>query len=181
LDTLKEYIINFAGLKIGEHSFSYILTDIFFKEFDYSEVTNGNLLVQVDVFKQERMFELDFYIKGTAEVECSRCLDKFPYPIECTNKLIIKLGEAYSELSEEAIIIPENETMFNIAHYLYEFIIISLPIKRIHPNNKEGISTCNKDMLKLLEEVMLSPDIDNEEDEKEIDPRWEILKNFKFN
>jgi hypothetical protein len=44
----------------------------------------------------------------------------------------------------------------------------------VHPD-KKGKNSCNKEMLKKLEEIALK-----EEEEKRTDPRWEKLKQLKF-
>jgi uncharacterized metal-binding protein YceD (DUF177 family) len=53
-----------------------------------------------------------------------------------------------------------------------------LPIKRVHPLDKKGNSTCDKDVLNKLEEFITEEEKDEEEN---IDPRWDNLKNIKLN
>jgi uncharacterized metal-binding protein YceD (DUF177 family) len=47
--------------------------------------------------------------------------------------------------------------------------MLALPIKRVHPLDKNGKSMCDPAMLKELEELII-------EEEKENDPRWDELK-----
>jgi uncharacterized metal-binding protein YceD (DUF177 family) len=44
----------------------------------------------------------------------------------------------------------------------------------MHPNDAKGKSTCNKDMLKRIKAV-------NAQEEENVDPRWEKLKNLNNN
>jgi Uncharacterized ACR, COG1399. len=43
--------------------------------------------------------------------------------------LSLKFGKEYSEESDEIVIIPEDDGEINIAWFLYEFIVLSLPAK----------------------------------------------------
>ena len=70
--------------------------------------------------------------------------------------------------------LPHGAYEINIQQYIYELIVLSVPIKRIHPGVEDG--TLSSDILEKLKE--LSPKLDDEqkEDNKEIDPRWNTLK-----
>jgi uncharacterized metal-binding protein YceD (DUF177 family) len=46
-----------------------------------------------------------------------------------------------------------------------------LPLRRVHPEEADGSSSCNKDALKILNSL-----IKNEDN----DPRWESLKSIKI-
>ena len=54
---------------------------------------------------------------------------------------------------------------------IYEYIILSLPIHRVH----QDVSECNQEVIKYLEN---SANNIVEEDE-EIDPRWKCLEELK--
>ena len=59
-------------------------------------------------------------------------------------------------------------------HFVYESIMLALPIQVLHPDDENGNSTCNPEILKIMNEH--SPDAKKED---EIDPRWEALKKLK--
>ena len=58
---------------------------------------------------------------------------------------------------------------------IYEFVHLSIPIKKTHPDKKNGDPGCDPEILKLLATEK------EEEDKKEIDPRWDILNNLSKN
>ena len=68
------------------------------------------------------------------------------------------------------IILDKNNPVFDVKHYIYESIFISLPLKLVHPTVK-GVSGCNPETIKKLEELK-----QNKENDKESDPRWDALK-----
>ena len=53
--------------------------------------------------------------------------------VDTHGRLVVKFGSAYSEESDEIVIIPESEGEINIAWFLYEFIALAIPIKHVHP------------------------------------------------
>lgn len=166
----REYLLPIGGLSLGKHDFRFILDRDFFGMFDYSEIANGNVEVILTLIKQESMIDLHFKIKGELEVACDRCADEFFEPVEGENELILKYGETFEEESDEIMIIPVLQHQFDVSHLLYEYTVLLLPIRRIHPDNSKGRSTCNPEVIERLNQL---------EHHESMDPRWEALKNLK--
>ncbi len=173
---LKQFAINFANLNTGEYSFEFIIDERFFEKFNESEIKIGRLDAQILLQKYDRMLSLNFKIKGKVNLVCDRCLDNFDFNLNTENRLIVKFSSAREEESEEIITIPESDNEINIAQYIYEFIHLALPSKRIHPVDKNGETLCNKDIIIKLEEHKNKKNTDDE-----TDPRWEVLKKITFN
>ncbi|WP_291856825.1 DUF177 domain-containing protein [Marinilabilia sp.] len=177
----KEYGIAFKGLRDGEHLFEYRLKDAFFELFEQPQVETGDLTATVKLIKSSRMLEFRFSINGEVGTVCDRCLSDVDVPIDYEGTLYVNFGDQYAEQTEEIVVIPHEEHTFNIGSYLYEFIVVSVPIRHIHPDNEDGTPGCDPEMLERLEEYMVHNDIsvsDDEDidDEEPIDPRWEELK-----
>jgi len=170
VDYLKHFTIPFRGLKPGVHQYDYQVDKRFFERIEYAEVSNGNLKVELELTKQERMLIFDFTITGYVEVDCDRCLGKFNQDIEGSEKLFVKFGEEWEEESDDVIIIPEGEYQFDISEYLYEYIILLLPMQRIHPDDENGETTCDQDMVDR---------IGSQSEVSETDPRWDALLKLK--
>ena len=68
------------------------------------------------------------------------------------------------------MIIPYGDFEIDIAQYIYEMLVLSLPVKKTHPGLIDG--TLKTDILDKLEE--LQPN--KEQNNKSIDPRWDKLK-----
>jgi uncharacterized metal-binding protein YceD (DUF177 family) len=171
-----QFIIPFKGLKVGRHDFSFEINDKFFDDFIDSEIKKGKVSVDVCLDKKTTMLELDFNIKGEVWVICDRCLDDFLLPIEYESKLYVKFGEATEEQTDEILILSHNEYEIDIAQFIYEFIHLSLPYKKLHPTDNKGKSLCNKEMLNKLNEYIIHKNEIND-----IDPRWDDLKNLYLN
>ena len=170
VNRLKEYNIQFVGLEPGNHIFEFEVNDSFFEHFEYSLIQHGEVHVKVDLEKSERMMIFTINLEGNVKVPCDRCTHDVSLPVSDTQQLIVKLGAEYGEESEDVVIIPETEYKFDLSTYIYEFIHLSLPARLLHPDDENGNSTCDPEMLQILEK--LAPT-------ESVDPRWEALKNLK--
>lgn len=168
------FVIQFAGLAIGRHDYNFEISDPFFKDFENSEIENGTFSIHVELLKQSTMLVLDFSVSGVTNVLCDRCSENFDLEVEGRNRLIVKLGAEDFEEESDIVSIPLTESEIDISQYVYEYIILSLPKRRVHPENKKGRSGCNPETLKKLEKISVK------EKNKKTDPRWEKLRSLKI-
>ena len=178
MQTPKEYIIQFVGLSVGSHLYEFNISDKFFESLDYSEIKQGDIQVKLTLLKQSSMMILQFEIGGTVKINCDRCTAEYDLPIQGDYKLIVKVGGSETGNEDDDIItIAANEHELDLSQYLYEYIALSLAIKRAHPDNDEGEATCDKEMIKKLKDFL----IEEEKKENLNDPRWDDLKNISLN
>ena len=170
----KEYLIPFAGLKLAKHQFEYQINNAFFEVFDYNEYQDSNIKVNVVLKKTSTLLELNLKHKGTVNVPCDLTNEDFDLLIKGKMKLIVRFGEEFNNDNEELLILPHGEFEIDIAQYIYEMIVLSVPLKRIHPGIKDG--SLQTEALTKLNELKVK-EIKKEQKEKEnIDPRWDKLK-----
>ncbi|GAH53885.1 unnamed protein product [marine sediment metagenome] len=139
---------------MGKHEFNFKLDFRFFEYFENSEIKEGNLSGKVTVNKKPPVIELHFNIQGEVNITCDRCLECFNFPVQYTGTVFAKFGESSEELTDDMIFLSTEDHEINISQIFYDFICLSLPYKRIHPNGKNGKSLCNKEMLKACTEVL---------------------------
>ena len=149
------------------------LDNHFFSALDGSELRQGTLHVSVSIRKATGFFELQLHAEGTVAVACDRCLDDMEQPIMADQRLIVKLGITYSE-EDDTIVVEENEGILDLSWFIYELIMLAIPIKHVHAPGK-----CNPAMSKVLEE--LSTDRSSDEvSNQPIDPRWSKLAEIQI-
>jgi len=170
----KEFLIPFAGLKPGKHHFEYQISNAFFEIFDYHEFNNSNIKVNVVLEKKSTMLELAFKQKGTVNVPCDMTNEEFDLPIKGSVKLIVRFGDVYNNDNEELLILPHGEFQVDISQYIYEMIVLSVPLRRIHPGIKDG--SLNTEALTKLKELTIEELKKENKKEENIDPRWDKLK-----
>jgi uncharacterized metal-binding protein YceD (DUF177 family) len=170
---LKEFTIPFVGLKIGKHDFEYNVKQAFFEYFEYEDFNDVNVNVDVVLEKKTTLLELHFKISGFVNVNCDLTNEPYNQTIENDFDLVVKFGDEYNDENVDILIVPHGTYEVNIQQYVYELIVLSVPIKRIHPGVEDG--TLDSEILKKLEE--LSPKLKDKKDkEEETDPRWNTLK-----
>lgn len=174
MNRTKEFLIPFVGLKLGKHHFEYQINNTFFENFEYDEYQNSDIKVAVVLEKKSNMLELSFKHKGTVNVPCDLTGEDFDLPIKGKMKLIVRFGEEFNNDNEELLILPFGEFEIDIIQYIYEMIVLSVPLKRVHPGVKDG--SLKTEALDKLQELQVK-EIDNKENkEEDIDPRWDKLK-----
>lgn len=168
--------LEFVGLKEGKHTFAYDLGEDFMKLFSDSDVfCEPDVHVELSLEKQERMILLDFRFDGTAGTQCDRCLRPLRFNVEVEEKILVKMvSEVEPETGEEDNLwwITEKDTCLDLAPYFYETITLHRPLQVFCPEDENGLSTCDKDMLNLYGQ-------DAGVQETETDPRWDALKELK--
>jgi uncharacterized metal-binding protein YceD (DUF177 family) len=170
MNLLNQFIIPVTGLKPGSHQYDFLIDDSFFEHFEYSEIRTAQINLHLVIEKEDNLLVFHFDFKGRVRVPCDRCYEPFDLPVEGKERLILKFGSDFHEESEEIQVVPIGENHFDVSPFIYEFILLSLPVRRVHPDNETGESTCDPEVIRLLEDKSPS---------SEPDPRWEALLQLK--
>ncbi len=166
---LRQYKIGIYGLSLGGHNFSFEFDEHFFSVFENSLITKGKGTCLVDLTKSASMVSLTLKIEGVIELVCDRSLEAFDHKIDTSHELIYKYGEEEKELSENMYVIRKDTQEINIGNFLYEFISLEIPMKKLHPKFQDEDES---------DQLIYTSD-EKEKQDKDIDPRWEALKKLK--
>ena len=169
---LNQFVISFTGLKEGEHEYKFELENEFFEHFEYNDFNSCKIDTTVILNKKSNLLEFNFYSKGKINLNCHVSNEPFEYSQEHNMKLVVKFSSELSDDNEELLVLPVGQTQINIGKYLFEMIVLSLPIKIIHPGVKDG--SLETETLKKLREYE-SNVLDNKD---KSDPRWDKLKDL---
>jgi len=175
---IEKYTISYMGLKEGSHLYDFEIERSFFNVFENSEIQDGQIKIALELEKKPNMMILNFGWEGMVKVECDRCAEVFDHPVRGEQELYVKFGQKTTDDSEElselddVVVLQMNESKINLAQFIYEFIILSLPLKKVHGEDTDGNSLCNKEVIQKLEKLSSYGQVD-----EETDPRWDILRN----
>ena len=172
---MKAFSVNIIGLSYKAHQFEYEFGSAFFEKYGKDMVSDGHFSASVVLDKHETFIEAEFKIKGEAKLICDRSLEPFDFPVDIDSRIMFKYGEEEAELSDEIIIISRDRVSLELGQYMYEFISLSIPIKKVHPKFQDGEDDEDDNEGKLI----YTSETESSEEEKEVDPRWEILKKLK--
>lgn len=170
-------VVQFSGLKLGRYDYEYTLDGTFFEAFENEELRDGKVDFAVVLEKRERMLLFDFVFQGKVYTACDRCLGELEVPVAGEQALCVKFSDTDTSDDEDVVILPEGAYQIDLAQWMYEYVAVSLPIQKVHP---EG--GCDPEMLKYI-----NADEDECEEggdglqqgqraEGETDPRWDALK-----
>jgi len=172
---LSKYTIGIYGLEDKPYEFDYELGPAFFAELAQDLIEKGEFQVHLRLEKSSTMIQLWFDIKGKAELTCDRSLELFDEPVDAHNRMILKFGDHDEELTEEISVINRNTTQINVAGYIYEFIALALPMKKLHPDLRKP----EEDEEETETLIYSSEKRDDSGNTEKTDPRWEALKKLK--
>lgn len=175
---LKPFEIEIQGLSLDQHSFDFSFGNDFFGAFEGSLIEKGEGSVHLELIKSETMLTLSFEIEGAVELICDRSLQPFNFPIEIREELMVKYGEEYAELDDDLIVVPRETQHLNVAQFIYEFVTVTIPMKKIHP---DLVAADDEEMAGSLVYTTSADEPPAEDDGQPIDPRWEALKKFRNN
>jgi uncharacterized metal-binding protein YceD (DUF177 family) len=82
--------------------------------------------------------------------------------------------------------ITRDTPSINVAQLIYEFILLALPAKKIHPDHRNELDDEEVEAEGLYVYIDGEGEADwedseegEEEEDQPVDPRWEMLKNLK--
>ena len=142
MEETQRYSIAFKGLKNGHHEFRFAVDKSLFEAFENTEIKDGACEVRVDLNREESQLVLDVSISGHVVVACDRCLEDCRIPIDFEGRLLVKFSDEVREYDGEVLWLLPGEEQVDLAQYIYESIVLSLPYQRVHPEGE-----CNPEML----------------------------------
>ncbi|PRY05375.1 uncharacterized metal-binding protein YceD (DUF177 family) [Pontibacter ummariensis] len=182
---LRDYEIGIDRLANKRHYYEFELGDAFFDLFGKELIQGGKLLAKVELDKTESLLTFHFDIKGHVRLVCDRSLDEFDHPVDIDQTFRIKYGEENAELDDDLWQITPNTQVISIAQHLYDYIGLSLPMKKLHPRFVEEADDEEEDNDQdiLIYSSRKGAETDGEEDdddddEDDVDPRWNALRNL---
>lgn len=170
IDNLK---LDIQTLAEGESVVAACLNDDFFSEIEGSEIIQGDVHVDVSIRKTIHFSDIRFHATGNVVIPCDRCLDPMDHPVDVEQQLTVKIGSEYSE-DDDMITVTEDDSVIDLGWFVYESIVLSLPVKHVHAPGK-----CNPAMINVLNEHSATRSDETEEVET-IDPRWSKLAQLKM-
>ena len=146
-----DFTIQYGSYSIGKHPFEFEIVNSFFDSFPESDIKKAKLIVELIMNRQDRHLEFDLQIKGDVLLPCDRCLEEFAIPVNAEYKLYGKFGEGRNDNELDVLWIPSHHHQVNLMQHFYEYVILSIPIRRFHPDKSDGSSGCNPEMISFLE------------------------------
>lgn len=175
----KGLYIDILKLQNKSYEFDFAVDDRFFQSFEDSLINKGKATVKVLLNKSETFMAVNMHIDGAVGLTCDRSLEEFDYPVLIDHELIFKFGDEEKELDDFMMQISREAERIELGQYIYEFISLALPMKKLHPRF-EGLEEGGDSLVYSSENQATTGEdtgAPGQTTEEEIDPRWiELMK-----
>ncbi|PLW93090.1 MAG: hypothetical protein C0592_07440 [Marinilabiliales bacterium] len=146
----REYRIAFRGLSDGSHDFHWEVGKSFFESDPDSGIRDASISVDMTLTKSNRLFELNFVIKGRLTVGCDRCLDDLELGLDINHPLIVRESERGEESNDDILFITSSDYELDMAQIVYELILLSMPMRKVHDDGQ-----CNEEMMERFKDIIV--------------------------
>ena len=136
----------------GQNVYEFVQGLDFFREFDPEcSFLDCKVVVQGEAVRQQDTWTFTFTYRGFVTVPCDRCLEPLDCEVATTSTLLVKISDKEPRSQEEDWwVLPTEEETADVSQHIYDTVILSLPMQRIHKDTADGVSTCNAEMLQKL-------------------------------
>lgn len=182
MDKIEEGVFLNQKNIVGQ-TFEFQLDDHFFQNSN-GLITKGNVHVIAKCHKMTQGQYL-FHVNtaGYIFTPCDRCLAEVELRIDNDNEFTAQIGDEDYD-NGDVVTVNAKRPFIDIKNIAYQFVVIALPVRRVH---QPGV--CDQVMMKAIENHSVtrneraddnddSNPLNEEEDNKTIDPRWNVLKNL---
>lgn len=170
----KKYAIQVGSMKYGAHTDQLSIDQEFFDHFEDGEVSDGLIAVHLDMFRYDTHLDVKFKLDGSVKLNCDRCLEPYDFPIESEHRIIYSFDKEMNFKGYEVMYADPYANHISLVQELYDFVSIAIPLRKV-PD--ESIHTCDPAVVSYILSEDDAPV--EQEEEREIDPRWEALKKLK--
>lgn len=140
-----QYKVPLASLSDGKHEQDFEVNTELFKNMENYDIISSDVKVHLDLVKKNDTYDCTFHCKGVLQIPCDRCLDALDHEVDTDYHVVVKYGDRYDDGSDNLLIIPESDSYLNVAYILYDTILLTIPIRHVHPLGK-----CNRAMQAAL-------------------------------
>lgn len=176
----QRYTIAYKGLGPGSHHFDFEVRDDFFARHEGSGIKGGSVEVEVELERKGSALALRVFVQGSVTIACDRCLEDCELPVNYKGKLVVKFTEEEVPFDGEVLWVNPADSLLDLEQYIYESVVLSLPYRKVHPEDVHGTPLCNPEMLDKFR-IVSEDEFESLVAEKPVeeDPRWAKLKELK--
>jgi uncharacterized metal-binding protein YceD (DUF177 family) len=174
----RQFEIAFVGLKPGIHEYRYDIDDKFFDAYGQQDFSSCASIVKLTLDKKTSFMLLKFEVGGKLELTCDRCSSNLPFDLWDEFNITVKMVDEpelmnNQEEDPDVYYIAKSESHLNLSDWIYEFIILSIPMQKACEFEKMDGPFCNPAVLDILKKM------EPEEAKKSENPIWKGLEKFR--
>jgi len=151
-----KYTIRFAGLPLGSHQFEFHVNETFIQAFhSETDIEKAELHIRIEAERTEQTLQLNINLGGIIHTPCDRCLDVCQTSLSDSQILIYSIESTMktNQNQDNIIHISPDSDFVILDDIFYDFIILSIPLRKVHDDEPIETSKCNKEMLDIIEKM----------------------------
>ena len=127
----------------------------FFEAYENDTVSDADLDVSAVVTKEHGRMALDLSITGNVTVKCDRCLADLTVPVDIQVPFSVMFSsyaadaDADGDGADEVILLDSDSADIDLSQIIYDYVSLSLPIKKVHPDGQ-----CDPVMMEKLKDIL---------------------------
>lgn len=177
MNNRRNFDIAFVGLKPGIHEFEYDIDDKFFIPYKPQDFNHCQAQVKLTLDKRNGFMLLRFELGGKLEVNCDRCGNQLPMDLWDEFNVVVKMVEEPDTMNEQeedpdVYYISRGESHLHVADWIYEFVVLSVPMQRTCNFEEMDGPYCNPEVRARLQQMKA-------EGKSRSNPLWKGLEKFK--
>lgn len=136
MEQIEGYAIPFRGLKSGVYDYAFRLGRPLFEAFGSPEIKDGDCTADVRMERRDHSLSFEVKIAGEVTVACDRCLEDCSVRIDFEGRIEARFSDEACEYDGETLWLRPGDDEVDLAQYLYESVVLSLPYQRVHPEGE---------------------------------------------
>ena len=132
--------------------------------------------MKVSVIRHQTLLDVVCEIGGFVVVECDRCLEDLTLKVDIEPHLTVGFGtvdvDETGEVDDDVLVIDRSESELSLDQFVYDYICLSLPIVKVHPEGK-----CNPEMLHFISEAERAKEQEDTETSRPFEGLKDLLRN----
>ena len=151
------YTIAYKGLGAGTHRFDFQAGNDFWAAHPEGGIKGGEVEVEAVLEKGHAgaggTMALEVEMRGSVTVPCDRCLEDCELPVDFRGRLAVKFSDEEQPFEGDIMWVNPADATLDLEQYIYESVVLSLPLRRVHPEDVHGQPLCNPSMLERFKIV----------------------------
>ena len=172
----RQYSINVARLPLGESEDDFEVGADFFTHFEETVIDDAKVSIALKLVKYGTHVDATFQLSGTVSLPCDRCGEHYLHDIDDEQRIIYSFDKDLDFEGYEVMYVHPHEPTLTLVQELYDFIILSVPIRKVPPIE---VHLCSPEVLQVLGLDEAGNPLPEKTEEKAVDPRWEQLRKLK--
>jgi len=130
-------MIPLNGLAAGRNAFLWHVGKAFFGDFDNTDILDADIRVDAVLVKAGGDLLIDLAMDGAVCVICDRCLSKVTLKVQAAPRFVIRFDPSSPEMEgDREVLVPEDPSVLDLHQAVYDYVYMSLPIQRVHPEGE---------------------------------------------